>query len=44
MTIRGAAQSSETIYEVLTIGTAMAGGIAACVDLPCGMPLRICRP
>ncbi len=41
----GAAQSSETIVnEVITIATAIAGGIAACVVLPCAMPLRICRP
>lgn len=41
----GAAQSSETIAnEVVTIGTAMAGGITACVVWPCAIPLRICRP
>lgn len=38
-------QSSETIAnEVVTIRTAMAGGITACVVLPCAIPLRICRP
>ncbi|SEE66640.1 hypothetical protein SAMN05216532_8254 [Streptomyces sp. 2231.1] len=37
--------SSETIVnEVVTIGTAMAGGVTACVVWPCAMPLRICWP
>ncbi|MDQ0840536.1 hypothetical protein QFZ68_000216 [Streptomyces sp. V1I6] len=37
--------SSVTIAnEVVTIGTAMAGGITACVVWPCAMPLRIFRP
>jgi hypothetical protein len=30
--------------EVVTIGTATAGGITACVVWPCAMPLRICQP
>lgn len=38
-------QSSETIAnEVVTIGTAMADGITACVVSPCAMPFRLFRP
>ncbi|MFF9811581.1 hypothetical protein ACF1G5_42015 [Streptomyces coeruleorubidus] len=32
------------MHEIVTIGTAMAGGITACVVWPCAIPLRICRP